>query len=217
MSPPAAFARTAFPHLFLEGPQVVIVSSALDPDSLLRELARRGFHPHLWCAKLTGTDTGGEREIRHGFERARALGLHVGGWVQCTSSPRADVASVAPWASGLDFVEWCCEVEYKANPPHTERAALADELVDEVRASELAHLPQAVISYGKRDGYMRVESFARAGWAIVPECYDSFTLADASSYESVWPGRAVHPLVHELAAHAYRGNRCGVYRPEGLL
>ncbi len=206
-----------YPTIFLQGPQALLVSSALDPDSLLLALAQRGFRPRLWTAKLTGDDTGGRAEIEHGMARARSNGLRVGGWVQCGTDPRADVNSVAPWAAALDYVCWCCEIEYKSNAGPVGDAHRADLLLGEVQGSVLSHHPQAVVSYGKRDLAMRLGVFARAGWAVIPEAYDAFSLADADSYLPLWPGRAIHPLLHSLALRRYRGNRCGLYRPESLL
>lgn len=197
-----------YPHVFLDGPQALIVSSALDPDVLLDELAHRGYKPKLWTAKITGVDTGGLTEIVHGFNRARARGLHVGGWIQCGKDPKSDIQSVSPWVPLLEYVGFCCEIEYKQEP------YLADELVG---YSNVLSLPKALISYGKLDLQIRNEVFAKAGWAVCPEAYDAFVLAQAESYVPTWPGRAVHPLQRQIPPDKYRGNMCGVYRPEGLL
>jgi hypothetical protein len=197
-----------YPHIFLEGPQALIVSSAFDPDVMLDEWAKRGFSPKLWTPKLTGTDTGGVAEIQHGINRARARGLKIGGWIQCGWDVLSDVASVSPWVSQLDYIEFCVEYEYKVYPDQ------AKELVTE---TERIHLPKAIISYGRLDTQIDNGAFARAGWAVCPEAYGSFNLWEADSYFPLWPGKAVHPLQRKLPPDKYRGNKCGVYRPEGLL
>lgn len=199
-----------YPHIFLEGPQILLVDSgAHDPDVLLDELAKRDFRPKLWTAKLTGADVGTVVDIANGMTHARARGLHVGGWIQCGADPISDVNSVVPWLPSLDYVEFCVEYEYKVNPN------LANKLV---RAAKV-HIdkPIAVISYGKRDGQIWNWAFAKAGWAVCPECYEYFTILNAPSYEGTWPGRAIHPLQRKIPPDKYRGNKCGVYRPEGLL
>src|SRR5581483_3594430 len=103
--------------VFTEGPTALIVSSALDPDVTLDRFAQKGFQPRLWVAKLTGEDTGAEYDIRHAFERARARGLRVGGWIQLSWSPQRDIASLEPWFDKEDFdvLELAAEVEYKSN------------------------------------------------------------------------------------------------------
>ena len=200
--------------IFLTGPQALIVSSALDPDVFLDALAARGFNPKLWTAKLTGVDTGGRAEIEHGFARAKARGLHVGGWVQCGADPLADLASVQEWLPQLEYMEWCCEIEYKGNPPYGENASRADQLV---AATAGVTVPQAVITYGRLDTYMRMGVFAEAGWHVCPEAYDGFTLSEADTYRPTFLGRRIHPLQRLIPPDRYLGNRCGVYRPEGLL
>lgn len=197
-----------YPHIFLEGPQAMIVSSALDPGNLLDELNRRGFHPKLWTAKLTGTDTGGLGEILHGFNVAHSRGLHIGGWIQCGADPKSDVASVAPWVPHLEYIEFCTEYEYKVNP------GLAAQLVAE---AQVIKLPKAQISYGKLDTQINNAAFSQAGWATVPECYGPYVLSQAYSYIPTWPGRAIHPMERRIPPDKFLGNMCGVFRPEGLL
>ena len=201
--------------IFLEGPTALIVSSAIDPDNMLAEWAKLGFVPKLWVAKLTGTDTGGDTEINHCFDVARSHGLHVGGWIQCGNEPRADLASIDPWLPKLDLIEFCCEIEYKSNAtPPNNQSFRADTLA--CQASYIT-IPKAVITYGRHDTAMRMEAFRDAGWDVVPECYQDFALADADSYYPMFLGRNIHPLVHTFDRMTYRGNRVGVYRPEGLL
>ena len=64
---------------------------------------------------------------------------------------------------------------------------------------------------------IRNEVFAAAGWAVCPEAYDAYTLSQAASFSPLWPGAAVHPLQRKLPPDKFLGNKCGVYRPEGLL
>ena len=201
--------------IFLEGPTALIVDSRLDPDATLQAWAAKGFVPKLWVAKLTGTDCGLPADIQHGFDRARTLGLRVGGWIMCGNEPRDDLHSVDPWLHELDLIEFCCEIEYKANGPAPNNQAFrADTLAC---AASYITIPKAVITYGKLDTAMRMQAFRDAGFAVVPECYDAYTLAMADSYYPMWLGRDIHPLVHTLDRMTYRGNRVGVYRPEGLL
>ncbi len=211
--------------VFTEGPTALIVSSALDPDVTLDRFAQKGFHPKLWVAKLTGEDTGAEYDIRHAFDRARARGLRVGGWVQLTWSPQRDIASLDPWfdKEDLDVLELAAEVEYKGNYEQGD-VYRADGIVAAVHDYAPPEIPKAVISYGRRDYAMRVEVFKQAGWHVVPECYDAFAPVDdaqlaafADTYYPLFAGREIHPLVRTWAPLRYRGNRAGIYRPEGLL
>lgn len=213
--------------IFTEGPTALIVDSRLDPDSILFEWAQHGFHAKTWAPKLTGADIGTPADVQHGIDRARVNGLHIGGWIQCGKDVAADVASVQSWLPELDLIYFCCELEYKANAGldaqgyNKGEAYRAEALI---AATAGITIPKALITYGRLDTAMHIAPYAAAGWHIAPEEYDSFAPADntqlatfANTYYPTFLGAAIHPLVHTLTPFSYRGNRCGVYRPEGLL
>ena len=193
-----------WPAVF-DGIGALVVSSALDPKALLDKLDPAT----TWIApKLTGTDTGGDAEVRHCIDVWRAQGLKVGGWVYNTGPPDDDVASVSPWMP-LDFLIYDIEAPYKSDEGgHYERAA---ELV--ARSGVVfGKLPTAVTSYGGYKTSIDFAAFASAGWPIFAQGYDAFTCADRLSYLAVYPPDGIHCLSRSLALEPGEA----VYRPESI-
>ncbi len=189
----------------------MVVSSALDPHALVAKLDPAT----TWiAAKLTGTDTGGDAEVRHCLSVWRSLGLSVGGWIYNAGPPIADVRSVLPWLP-LDFVLYDVEQPYKRDEGGV--YAWAAQLENAHRALT-TRLPAAVTSYGAYKSSIDFAVFARAGWPIFAQVYDAFKPGDEFSYYVTHGGpyptmmNAVHPLTRSLKLS--RGE--AVYRPESL-
>jgi hypothetical protein len=200
---------TQWPAVF-DGIGALVVNCALDPDQLADKI------PGLtWIAvKRGGTDVAPDSETMHAIARWRQRGLLVGTWVYCVGPPSDDVAIAmgAPWSP--DCVVWDVEAPYKADEGgHYEYSA---QLVARVEGSYYSLIPQAVTSYGGYKTSIDFAAFARAGWPIFAQSYDSFEPADAISYATKYGG--VYPLegVHNLLRQLRLGPSQAVYRPESI-
>lgn len=213
--PPPSPAVT-FPAVF-DGIGAMVVSCALDPVALAGKLDPAT----TWvAAKLTGADTGGAAEVRHCLCVWRGLGLHVGGWVYCYGPPPYDVDSLsAHWP--LDFVIYDVEAEYKSDEGGHYEWALG--LVQEhMRRLQLSMVPAAVTSYGAYKSSIDFAAFARAGWPVFAQVYDSFKTGDEQTYSKAWGG--VYPVnlagkplgIHRLTRSLTLVPGEAVYRPESI-
>lgn len=107
------------------------------------------------------------------------------------------------------FVQYDIEQPYKADEGGN--FAWSEWLV-ELHARLLTKLPVAVNSYGAFKSSIDFGAFARAGWPVFAQCYDSFSDGDEQTYRALFPPQAIHRLVRR------RGLLPGewVYRPESL-
>lgn len=190
-----------------DGIGAMIVSSALDPAAIVDGINTHNAGALSWIApKLTGTDTGGDTEIKHCINVWRGLGLSVGGWIY-NMSPATDVALVTPWKPLLDFVVWDVEAPYKADETAGGYAKAA-QLV----ALTPADWTCAVTSYGGYKSSIDFATFAKAGWPIFAQGYDAFTCTDRLTYLAVYPDDGIHCLTRTMALEPGEA----VYRPESI-
>lgn len=181
---------------------LVVDSSAFDPATLFARI------PNLSavCLKVGGTDVGtpaSDAKLRWACERN---GIAFGLWTVNSSSVEADMRLIRESAPAA-FVVHDVEQPYKAEEGGD--YALAAQLVAAMHA-QLPLTPVAVTSYGHLKTSIDFGAFALAGWHVLPQCYDSFTLADASSYAPPFPLRRISPMLRSLQLAP--GQWC--YRPE---
>lgn len=199
-----------YPAIFGEGAGMLIVdSSAVDPDVLLDNMLRHTPGIALSACKVNDTDTGDVDSIRHMMLRLRARGQKVGRWI-FNNEPKRDIAELMRKDLAdipFDFVVYDVEAPYKAD-----EGGIYGYAEDLVKASAGLNVPIAVTSYGAWKRSIDFASFAAAGWAIIPQAYDSFTVEDAQTYTRYWPPAAIHPMLRQLSVSASQF----IYRPEGL-
>lgn len=205
---------TSWPAVF-DGIGALVVNCALDPDQLVDRI------PGLtWIAfKVGGVDVADDNETRHCRAVWEARGLTVGCWVDCRLRPATDVVRLTPWHPA--FVSYDVEVAYKADEGgHYEYAA---QLVAE-HNRQLPGVPASVNSYGGYKSSIDFGAFAKAGWPIFAQVYDSFKPGDEYTYVTKalrvsaddvggpYPAAGVHQLTRSLTLAPGEA----VYRPESI-
>lgn len=223
-----------WPAVF-DGVGALVVNCALDPNALVEKVNRHARSPLTWVAfKVGGTDVADDTETRHCIAVWRNMGLKTGPWTYCSGPPVWDFAEISGVLSRFgpyDFAVYDVEAEYKTDeagpdvygwPPDV--YGWPADLVTLHAAS--AKVPAAVTSYGAIPGYGNSPSsidfaaFARAGWTILAQCYDSFSPGDEVTYATdsgakfpgPYPRNGIHRVLRSLAV----GTGESVFRPEGL-
>ena len=212
-SVPPVPAVVTWPAVF-DGIGALVVRCDLDPAALVAKInAKSGAGALSWIApKVNGADITAWPDIKHAVSVWRSLGLHVGVWVYCDGPPSLDIQA---WTGSpihpVDFVVYDVEREYKSDEGGQYQWAAA--LVSQHGASKL---PVAVTSYGGYKTSIDFASFARAGWPVLCQVYDSFKPGDEWTYVDteggVYPSRGVHKLMRSLLLLPGEA----VYRPEGI-
>lgn len=181
---------------------LVVDSSAFDPATLFRRI------PNLTavCMKVGGDDVGTPASDAKLRRETEARGLAFGLWLVNTSSVAADMRLLRASVPAA-FVVHDVEQPYKRDEGGD--FALAAQLVAAMH-EQSPLTPVAVTSYGHLKTSIDFGAFARAGWHAIPQGYDSFTVADASSYAPPFPLRRIHPMARSLTLPP--GQWC--YRPE---
>jgi hypothetical protein len=206
-----------WPPVF-DGIGALFVGANNDPDVQAERI------PGLtWAAlKVNGTDTSPAAERDHWRERMMARGISVGAWIYNYGPPVTDVTTVGAWPD-LPFVVYDVEREYKRDetwedPPgtvHHGQYQWATQLVDEHKARR-GGTPVAVTSYGGYKTSIDFASFAKAGWPIFAQVYDSFAPGDELTYSNArggpYPVSGIHRLTRSLTL--VKGE--AVYRPESI-
>lgn len=205
-SPVSPAGQATFPKVF-DGIGALVVNCALDPDQLADRI------PGLtWIAfKVGGTDVAADAETAHCARVWRGRGLSVGQWVYCSGPPAADIATAMRQVSTTApaFLIYDVEAEYKSDEGgHYEWAA---ELVANAPA-----MPSAVTSYGGYKTSIDFAAFARAGWPILAQCYDSFGRGDQWSYDNEYGGPYETAGIHALVRSLDLAPGEAVYRPESI-
>lgn len=195
-----------FPPVF-NGIGALVVNCSLDPHALLAKLDPATS----WVAvKRGGTDIAPAVETDHCVQVWKAAGLTVGTWVYCEGPPGRDLATALAGSWAPDFTIWDVEAPYKN-----------DEGGDYDWAALLVSLAAttmrcAVTSYGGYKTSIDFGSFAKAGWPILAQVYDSFQPGDELTYGTarggVYPISGIHQLRRTLALSPGQS----VYRPEGI-
>jgi hypothetical protein len=214
-----------WPAVF-DGIGALVVRCDLDPAALVDRINRHS-HPHLlsWIApKVNGADITPRADIDHAVSVWRSLGLHVGSWIWNAGPPDADVTAAEAWYSP-EFVVYDVESPYKSDEGG--RYEWAAQLVDRHEWPE--YVPAAVTSYGGYKTSIDFAAFARAGWPILAQVYDSFKPGDQQSYLTAnggvypRPGAVVHigDSVSANGVHMLKRSLAllpgeAVYRPEGI-
>lgn len=183
---------------------LVVNCAGQDPDVLADRIT--GL---TWVAyKVGGTDVADDADTAHAAIRWEARGLSVGQWIFCTD-PALDVsAAVSARIHTPLFVVYDVEQPYKQDEGGN--YAYATELVKR----HPSYLPAAVTSYGAYKSSIDFGAFAAAGWPVLAQGYDSYTVLDADSYhtQGPYPEAAVYNLVRRT--NLWWGE--AVYRPESI-
>lgn len=210
--PPPAPAAT-WPAVY-DTTGALVVNCALDPHELL---AKIDSHLHaatlgVIAVKTNGGDIAADTETRHCMDVWRQAGLVVGVWVWCAGPPEADVEACFRFGAPA-FAIFDVESPYKVDEGgHYEWAA---QLVAAARARGLGDRA-AVTSYGGYKASIDFASFARAGWPVFAQLYDSFAIGDELSYGTArggpYPIAGIRRLLRSLDVDAGEW----IYRPEGI-
>lgn len=197
-----------------EATGALVVNCALDPDALVAKISRHlvGTKLGAIAVKTNGTDIAADAETRHCLERWTAAGILCGVWVDCQGPPATDVEGCFRFGTPA-FAIFDVESAYKADEGgHYEWAA---QLVAAAAARGIGDRA-AVTSYGGYKASIDFVSFARAGWPVLAQLYDSFKPGDELTYGTArggpYPIAGIRRLLHVLEASAGEW----IYRPEGL-
>lgn len=205
-----------WPAVF-DGIGALVVNCALEPDELVAKI------PGLtWIAfKVGGVDVAPDAETQHCYDHWRARGLTVGAWVYCTGPPARDVTTLetavrfGPIAFGIFDIE---------EPYKTDAGAPSSWPLE--LATLYKGTSSAITSYGAIPGYGNQPSsidfapFAAAGWPIIAQSYDGYSVPDADTYATTsgqkFPGPYLASGVHTMVRSLTLVKSQAVYRPESI-